>query len=159
MSSIWDVVPTMSFGSLSKWYFTLSDRSTRQDVANVYGIDEVVLRSVLRYLMSVRNICAHHERIWNANIGPGLKIPREVGGSRELAMASNQSGPGKTHNALVIMVHLMEVITPNGRWAERLIAFMETGNYQSVPRWNMGFQVKWRDSDIWRRHLPQSGGD
>lgn len=159
MSSIWDVALTMSFSSLSKWYSSLSDRSTRQDVANVYGIDEVVLRSVLRYLTSVRNICAHHERLWNASIEPGLRMPRRAGGSRELFLASNRDAPGKIYNGLVMVVHLLEGITPNGRWPERLVAFVESGHHRSVPIVNMGFPPNWRDFDIWRRHLPRSGDD
>jgi abortive infection bacteriophage resistance protein len=152
---IWDVVPTMSFGSLSKWYSSLNDRATRQSIASSYGVDEVVLRSVLKYLTSVRNACAHHERVWNLTIEPGLKIPRELGGSKEAVRAFNSKELGKVYNALIMIIHLMEVITPNGSWPERLIAFMESTTYQSMPRRSMGFPTDWREFAIWKRHMPQ----
>ena len=155
-SSIWDVAPTMSFGSLSKWYSSLSDTKTRQDVAQVYGVNEVVLRSVLRHLTAVRNICAHHERLWNTSIEPGLRIPRRAGGSRELFRASNRNAAGKIYNGLVVIVHLLDVITPDGGWTERFIAFVESGNNRSVPMQDMGFPPNWRDLDIWRKRRPRS---
>ena len=70
-ASIWDIVPTMSFGSLSKWYSSLADKNARQSISRNYGVDEATLKSILRHLTSVRNTCAHHEAIWDENIsGP-----------------------------------------------------------------------------------------
>ena len=146
----------MSFGSLSKWYSSVTARSIRQAIASSYGVDEVVFRSALRHLTSIRNTCAHHERMWNLTIEPGLKLPRELAGSKETALAFNGS-TGKVYNALVIVTHLMEVITPNGDWPQRLIVFMESDAYKSVPRRNMGFPEDWLDLPIWRRHLPPRG--
>ena len=154
-ADIWDLAPTMSFGSLSKWYSSLADPGFRQSISANYGVDGSTLRSALRYLTAVRNTCAHHERIWNLTIKPGLRIPRELGGSREMAQAFNKNVREKIYNGLVMVTHLMEVITPNGDWPERLFAFREAGTYSSVPYRNMGFPDGWREFATWQRYLPQ----
>ena len=43
--TIWDVLPAMSFGQLSKWYSTLVDRTMRRSVSQTYGMDERTLVS------------------------------------------------------------------------------------------------------------------
>ena len=154
-ADIWDLVRTMSFGSLSKWYSSLADPTIGQTVSGSYGVDEVTFRSTLKYLTAIRNTCAHHERIWNLAIRPGLRIPRELSGSRESAKAFNKNAREKVYNGLVMVSHLMEVITPNGSWPERLLAFREAETYNSVPYRSMGFPDGWREFAIWQRHLPQ----
>ena len=151
--SIWDVAPTMSFGNLSKWYASLADRTIRQSISGNYGLDDATFRSVLRHLTSIRNTCAHHERIWNLTIKPGLRIPRELSGSREMTDAFNADAKGKVYNALVMIVHLVETITPNGDWPERLLALKNASPYASIPETNMGFPIGWTESPVWKRHL------
>ena len=80
--TIWDVLPAMSFGQLSKWYSTLADRTIRQSISQIYGMDERTLTSTLRHLTKIRNICAHHERLWDRRISTGLRIPKRLGSSR-----------------------------------------------------------------------------
>ena len=155
--TIWDVLPTMSFGQLSKWYSNLRDRGIRQAIARTYGMDEAILRPTLRHLTKVRNICAHHGRLWDVRINTRLRPPKRLEGSRETAAAFNNPDRGKVYNALLMTVYLMEVITPNGDWPERLLDFKESGTFKSIPDGDMGFPEEWRDYAIWQRHLPEKG--
>ena len=153
--TIWDVLPAMSFGQLSKWYSNLADRTIRQSIAQIYGMDERTLLSTLRHLTNIRNICAHHERLWDRRISTGLRIPKRLGSSRETANAFNRLDQGKIYNALVITVHLMEVITPYGDWTERFLNLREEEAFNSISYEDMGFPSQWREYAIWLRHLPK----
>ena len=155
--TIWDVLPAMSFGQLSKWYSNLVDRRIRQAISKTYGVDERTLVSTLRHLTKIRNICAHHERLWDRRISTGLRIPKRLRNSRETALAFNTSGQGqgKTYNALVMTVHLMEVVTPNGDWPERFLGLREEEGFKSIPYEDMGFPLNWEEYAIWQRHLPK----
>lgn len=152
--TIWDVAPTMSFGQLSKWYSALTDRSIRQSISQLYGMDEAILRPTLRHLTKLRNICAHHERLWDITIGTGFRIPKALSGLTTHATAFNPAAMGKIYNALVITVHLLDVVTPNGDWTKRLLAFWQSPSYLTVPEQDMGFPAKWREFAIWQKHLP-----
>lgn len=145
----------MSFGSLSKWYASLADPAVRQAISSSYGLDEITFRSALKYLTSVRNTCAHHERVWNLSIQPGLRIPRELNGSRGVSGAFNKNAREKIYNGLVMVTYLLEIITPNGDWPERLLGFRESGTCSSVSYSSMGFPNGWREFAIWQKHLPQ----
>ena len=151
---IWDVIQAMSFGQLSKWYSTLDDRAMRQSISRSYGMDESILRPALRHLTRVRNICAHHERLWDLNLTTRLRIPNTLGSDPETAKAFNKQAPLKVYNAIVMTTHLMEVITPNGDWPERFLELKGADSYRFVPEADMGFPENWEDHVIWQRHMP-----
>ena len=155
--TIWDVLPSMSFGQLSKWYSNLSDSTIRQSISQIYGMDERILISALQHLTDIRNMCAHHERLWDRRISTGLAIPNRLGASRETANAFNRldQDRGKIYNALVMTVHLMEVVTPYGDWTERFLTLREEGAFNSIPYEDMGFPSEWREYAIWLRHFPK----
>ena len=150
---IWDVIHAMSFGQLSKWYSSLSGRKIRQSISQSYGMDESILSSALRHLTRVRNICAHHERLWDLNLTTGLKIPNTLGSDPETAKAFNRQVRDKVYNAIVMTAHLMEVITPHGYWPERFLELKNADAQKFVPEVDMGFPANWADHGIWRRHL------
>ena len=152
-ASIWEVVATMSFGSLSKFYSSLTNQKVRQSISSNYGMDEAILENALKHFSQVRNICAHHERVWNRNIERGLKIPQRLGDSGYVANAFNKSIRRKIYNTLVIIVHLLDIIIPNGDWTERLLALLAANG--SVPYLSMGFPTGWREFPIWQKHLPR----
>ena len=151
---IWDVIHAMSFGQLSKWFASLGDRRIRQSIAQNYGMDESILLSALRHLTRVRNICAHHDRLWDLTIATGLKIPNTLGNDYEADKAFNKQAPGKVYNSIVLVTHLMEVVTPHGDWPERLLELK--GAYTSVSEADMGFPANWEDHPMWRRHVQAS---
>ena len=153
---VWDVIHAMSFGQLSKWYSSLGARTIRQFIAQSYGMDESILRSALRHLTRVRKICAHHERLWDLNLATGLKIPNTLGNDPETAKAFNRQANNHAYHAIVMTTHLMEVITPNGDWPERLLELCLAESYRSIPKVDMGFPVDWEDHAIWQRHLQDS---
>ena len=119
-------------------------------------MDERTLLSTLRHLTNIRNICAHHERLWDRRISTGLRIPKRLGSSRETANAFNRLDQGKIYNALVMTVHLMEVVTPYGDWTERFLNLSEEEAFNSIPYEDMGFPSEWREYAIWLNHLPEA---
>ena len=66
----------MSFGQLSRWY-GYTNRVARQLMARRYPIDERILQAVLRHLVPIRNICAHHERLWDREFITRMPVPNK----------------------------------------------------------------------------------
>ena len=146
------MIHIMSFGQLSKWYSNLRDRQIRQAISQTYGLDQSVLASAVQHLTAVRNICAHHERLWNATLNTGLRIPSRVTARPENAKAFNHQDRRRAYNAIVITTHLMEVITPNGDWPKRLLKIKEESQ-SNVPEAQMGFPPNWKSLELWQKHL------
>ena len=62
----WMSVELLYFSELSKICQNLNSRSDRTDIAKAFGVkDDGVFCSWLHTLNYVRNICAHHARLWN----------------------------------------------------------------------------------------------
>ena len=66
----------MTFGTLSKFYSGLKSRKDRQVIAKSFGVKEIVLKSFARHANFLRNICAHHSRLWNRQFTITMKVPK-----------------------------------------------------------------------------------
>jgi abortive infection bacteriophage resistance protein len=74
---IWITAEIMTFGGLSKWYANLTNNSDRNQIAHIFDFDEINLVSLIHHLAVVRNICAHHGRLWNRSFPFAIKLPRK----------------------------------------------------------------------------------
>lgn len=141
---VWAVCEVMSLGLLSRWYDNLKPKSTRRAIASEYGVDEDVLRSWLDHLSVVRNVCAHHSRLWNRAFTKIPLLPR----TKPVGLSSQvRQGSRKLYNSLVILLHLMDVIAPNHGWRTRLRELLIT---RSIPLGAMDFPADWKRLPIWR---------
>ena len=73
---IWAVCEVMSLGLLSRWYKNLRPMSTRSKIAGTYNLDNMILQSFIHHLTEIRNICAHHSRLWNRKFTVIFQLPR-----------------------------------------------------------------------------------
>ena len=72
---IWMVVETISFGTLSKLYTMLSPQ-TEKLILNGIDLPSFVFKNWLHVFSYVRNISAHHSRLWNRQFVIKAKMPR-----------------------------------------------------------------------------------
>lgn len=142
---VWAAVEIMTLGQLSKWYANLEHRRDRNLVAHVFDFDEANLVSFLHHLVFVRNLCAHHSRVWNRQFTFSLKIPRH----RPVAVlvSLNPAAPKKLYNTLVILAYFLETVSPGHHWKQRLQDLLRD---HSVSEAEMGFPADWRTRGIWK---------
>ena len=142
---VWMSSELLSFGLLSQWYAALKEPSLRQKVADPFDLDEVIFVTFLHQLAIVRNICAHHGRLWNRTLDVSLKLPKKS--PPNLAAALNRSAPKKIYNTLAMIQHCLDRAELGNTWRERLqtlVGAMPYGNPQM-----MGFPVDWADHKLW----------
>jgi abortive infection bacteriophage resistance protein len=140
---VWSVCEVMSLGLLSKWYGNLRPMATRSAIANVYGLDEGVLASWLHHLTMIRNICAHHSRLWNREFKLTPKIPHN---KPKTLVREFQPNSRKLYNTLVILLYWMDLIAPAHTWRSRLKTLLQ----ENTPHLTaMGFPVNWQHRSIW----------
>jgi abortive infection bacteriophage resistance protein len=73
---LWMATEIMSMGKLSQFYSGLLPDYQRL-VSKPLGIHHSVLRSWLHTLTYLRNLCAHHARIWNRELAIRPEMPRK----------------------------------------------------------------------------------
>lgn len=144
---LWSACEVMSFGQLSRWVGNLKFRSDRQAIASIYGLDERVFISFLHHLTTVRNLCAHHARLWNRRFTITMQLPRIRPGS-ELAVF-NPAADRNLYNTLAMLGMLLRVVSPGSSWTQRVRALL-TGTPEADPS-AMGFPARWESLAPWRQ--------
>ncbi len=64
----WMCFELLTIGELSRLYKGLRDNDDRKIIADYFKVQPVVFQSWLHALTYVRNICAHHSRLWNKDL-------------------------------------------------------------------------------------------
>ena len=77
----WMTLEVTSFGTMSILYQYLKPGISKREVAAVFGVSDTVFASWLHTLVYVRNICAHHARLWNRTLGVRPLMPRHPHGT------------------------------------------------------------------------------
>ena len=68
-------IEVLSFGSLSIMFKNLKKNSAKKSIANYFGVSPIILESWMGHLAYVRNLCAHHSRLWNRTMTVTAMIP------------------------------------------------------------------------------------
>ncbi len=145
MPPLWVVCEIMSLGHLSSFYQNIKQPQDRERIAKEYGLDEKVLTSFLHHLSHVRNLCAHHSRIWNRCFTITLRLPKKK--PANLQAFINRQAPRNVYNTLLMMRYMMAITCPGSKWESRLIELLKEHN--EVEPSKMGFPNNWEKMSIW----------
>jgi abortive infection bacteriophage resistance protein len=142
---LWALVEIMTFGQLSHWFGMLKLRSDRNTVAREYDMDEKNFASILHHLTVVRNKCAHHNRLWNCEFTIIPKLPKQR--PSIVVKSLNYAKERKLYNTLVILVYLLDIISPEHRWKNKLFDLIEQ---HKIDVSQMGFPSQFNNLPVWR---------
>ena len=151
---IWAAVEVLSLGQLSSWYSNLARRQDARLISDAYNMDSSTLKSLLHHLTVIRNVCAHHSRLWNREFAVTVQIPNDRPESLIGQFNAEESARRRLYNALVYCAWLLERIAPGSRWVDRLLALLD--EYQ-ISADQLGFPDGWQQMAIWRRDAISAG--
>lgn len=143
---IWAACEVMSFGMLSQFYANTSLSQDRKAIAKTYLLFPENMKSFLQHAAYVRNLCAHHARLWNRRFTITLSLPQSQ--PRHMLSSLHPAENRKIYNTLVMLGHMMDVIEPDHTWRARLIGLIEAQKYPVTAE--MGFPPDWRDRPAWK---------
>ena len=143
----WKTLETLSFGMLSKLYKNFYDKADKKAVAEDFGLPQhEFLISWLESLTVLRNLCAHHARIWNRRYALKPQIPRILAGHKWLTDFSFP--PDKIYPQLCCIAYLLNAIDVQNNFSEDLKQLLK--KYPSVDDAAMGFPKGWRKEPLWK---------
>jgi len=93
----------------------------------------------------IRNVSAHHSRLWNINVLERANLPQDDACWRQL----NNARP---FFYFCLMQRLMRVICPNSRWAERFAELLDefpAVGCGAVSLADFGLLEEWQAWDLW----------
>lgn len=80
----WITMEIASFGTLSILYENLQPGHAKRSIAAYFGLADKVFASWLHCIVYVRNICAHHSRLWNRSLSIRPLMPRSPRNTADL---------------------------------------------------------------------------
>lgn len=118
---IWVAVEAMSMGTVSKMYQAISNQDIRYQLAKSFTLpDPTIAESTFRSFTVLRNLCAHHARIWNRI----PEYPHPV--LKALKKETDKSVYHRTPWAWIVSLsHQVDQINRNTNFSEVLMGYVD----------------------------------
>jgi abortive infection bacteriophage resistance protein len=139
---VWMATELLSFGVISRLFRALNP-VLKAAIAQPFNVHHNVLGTWLHALSYVRNVCAHHQRLWNRTLAIRPQIP-----TRSHNWPHEPTQNNKLYCVLVIINHLLKTTSPNCRWKHRLISLFD--NHPEVTLSAMCVPENWRAQSLWQ---------
>ncbi|HRM91892.1 MAG TPA: Abi family protein [Thomasclavelia ramosa] len=144
----WMCVEIMYFNQLSKICSNLKNRSDINSISQYYALPPDIFCSWLHSINYIRNICAHHARLWNRDMNI---VPNKLKFSKKLKWVSDPETTkrGKVYYSLCILNYMLQTVNHTSNFIPRLKKLMS--DYKTVINLNsMGFPDKWEQENLWQ---------
>jgi abortive infection bacteriophage resistance protein len=142
----WMLLELTSFGTLSSLFSNLKPTRTKRNIANYFGLDENTFASWMHSIVYIRNVCAHHSRLWNRvmSIQPIKPLTTRKKWLENSSVANN-----KTYYILSMILYLLQTINPKNSFSQRFQTLL--AKYPNVDTRAMGFPSNWKDEILWNK--------
>lgn len=141
----WISIEVTSFGTLSMLYSNLLPRKEKRTIANHFGVSDSVFETWLHSIVYLRNICAHHSRLWNRSMSIRPQIPRKTA-NPWIDITNVQNN--KTYFMLSMIRYLLQTVNPKSVFSSRLKTLMN--KYDNVDPNAMNFPANWKNETLWK---------
>ena len=150
---VWLFFEVASFGALSKIYKNLKHQLPQKSIiANEFGLNlHNELSSWLEAITYLRNIVAHHSRVWGRNMVKRIILPQNTRNLwLKLTTVSIQESILRPKPFLVIstMIYLCNAINPNNAIKNKLLSLFQ--NNPHIPIYKIGFFNNWQQEPLWK---------
>jgi abortive infection bacteriophage resistance protein len=149
----WMMVELLSMGQLNMLLDNLARNIDQKNIALPFCVPFPLLISWLRSIQTVRNICAHHGRLWNRELGTPPQLPKTKHLhnrwiTQPIKLTDRSINPNiRIYIVLVIIQYLLFAINPGSEWKLRLSNLMK--KYPNVSKANMGMPDNWYEEPFW----------
>lgn len=143
---IWAAIEIWDFGALSK-LFSGMKQEDKQVIALKYAdVDAAAFADWLKGLNFVRNVSAHHSRLWNINVLDRAPVWQK---DEQWARQNN----ARVFYYLCIMQQMLRTISPNSTWSIRLFELLQgfpTVSNGCIRLEDMGWTKQVSQWELWQ---------
>ena len=147
------ILETATFGLLSKFFKNLKHQLPQKAmITNDFGLNlQNELSSWLETITYLRNIIAHHSRIWGRSMVKRITLPKITRNlwlkPATISIQESIQRP-KPFLAISTMVYLCNAINPNNEIKNKLLALFQ--NNPNIPISKLGFFNNWQNEPLWK---------
>lgn len=142
----WMSFEVASMGLLSRFYRELKMCDAKKEIARHYGLGHPkMLESWMQSTSYVRNICAHHGRLWNRVITVKPTLPKQTA---QVWLSNTAIADNRIYAFLCCLLYLRKMVNPHTAFANRLSKLFV--RFPRVDSAKMGFPADWKAERLWK---------
>lgn len=141
----WMILEITSFGSLSRLYQNLLPSKEKREIAHHFGLADTVFETWLHSIVYLRNVCAHHTRLWNRIMQITPQNPRKP--HFDWIITPNITN-NRTYFMLCMIKYLLQTVHPNNTLKEKILAL--SNKYTNISFSAMSFSNNWQNEPLWK---------
>ena len=148
----WMCLELLTMGELSHLYRGLKNNSDKKRIANFFDVHPTVFVSWLHTLTYVRNICAHHSRLWNRDLAiEPEKLLKPVGNWVSKPFENNK----RMFYFICVLKYLITRANPGNSLKDKLQNLFKKYltvpiQYIGIPSDGKGSGLDWENEPIWK---------
>lgn len=151
---IWALTEVLELGHLSRLYEGLNDEDA-SDIARAFAVPtKKMMRSWLASLNYVRNVAAHHSRLFNRKLqnAPARRKANAVELLGHLSSDCMPKGAFGTYNALAVIAYLLRSVDgAHLEWSTRMVGLLrDFPATPALPLTAVGVPQGWETLEIWQ---------
>ena len=152
---VWVIFEVATLGTLSKIYSNLKPNlSQKYRIAHEFGLNSTNdLSSWLAAISYLRNVIAHHSRVFGRDILKRPILPKKPR-NQWLQFRTTPVQEKKPYVVISTMVYLCNAINPNNEIKNKLLSLFQDN--PNIPVYKMGFFNNWQNEPLWKCLLPKS---
>ncbi|MBC6427197.1 MAG: Abi family protein [Ekhidna sp.] len=145
----WKTLEQVSFGNLSKLYGNLKHDITAKDkIAKEYGaVHHSYLTNWLQSISQIRNLCAHHSRLWNRKLTTTVKLLTKPPNPwiEDLPKTDEMR---QLYVNMCLMKYLLNTIHSDNNFTQCLNSLFK--KYPDVNLEDLGIKKDWQKEPLWK---------
>lgn len=142
----WMSLEVASMGLLSKIFENLKNGDEKKAITAAFGLPNAkILESWMHSLAHLRNICAHHGRIWNRRLTTVPILPRNT---TNAFLKNTNIHINKIYPILSCATYILHIISPGSSFNNRLKGMVN--GCKMIDLKEMGFPGNWEMEPIWQ---------
>ena len=143
----WMSLEVSSLGLLSKLFENLKTCPEKRAIARHFGLGSPdILASWMHTYSNIRNICAHHGRLWNRILTKSPVLPKRPLATPWLTQVGVPSN--KLYINLCMMLYVLQQISPGHSIKDELRSLLSA--YPEIQTAQMGFSSTWQEEALWK---------
>lgn len=151
---VWALTEILELGQLSVLYRGMN-KNDATEIALAFGVPtKTLMSSWLASLNYVRNVAAHHARLFNRKLQYAPSRPKrgQIPVLDHLRDNENSKNVFGTYNALAVIAYVLPSIEPESDWSARLVALLRSfPGSAALTVASVGVPPEWENLDLWRQ--------
>ena len=148
----WMCFELLTMGELSRIFRGLKSKTDRKEIAAIFDLHPKVFTSWLHTLTYVRNICAHHSRLWNKELAiRPTQLIKPVGPW----VSKRYNNPKRVFYFICVLKYLLLRANPSNKIKTKLAALIAKYpdvpvQYLGIPSDGSGALLDWQIEPLWQ---------